>query len=198
MSGKIQARKQRLRPKKADASAPFLLLQGLFVNVYGVNRKCICQKQKGEDYMDIINENNEIQKEYDPVTTAGMKLGNVLLLAGGLCFFIRLLIITFTTMGMMQGFLSLLVVGTVLVVAGGAVYLVVGIKSAAGIFTAQDADRKKICKINVLKSVRIVAVIAGVMLALTTSNSGVDLMPVVYVCIGAVVGITVIIIKKEH
>lgn len=198
MSGKIQARKQRLRPKKADASAPFLLLQGLFVNVYGVNRKCICQKQKGEVYMDIINENNEIQKEYDPVTTAGMKLGNVLLLAGGLCFFIRLLIITFTTMGMMQGFLSLLVVGTVLVVAGGAVYLVVGIKSAAGIFTAQDADRKKVCKINVLKSVRIVAVIAGVMLALTTSNSGVDLMPVVYVCIGAVVGITVIIIKKEH
>ena len=77
-------------------------------------------------------------------------------------------------------------------------YLVVGIKSAAGIFTAQDADRKKVCKINVLKSVRIVAVIAGVMLALTTSNSGVDLMPVVYVCIGAVVGITVIIIKKEH
>lgn len=148
--------------------------------------------------MDIINENNEIQKEYDPVTTAGMKLGNVLLLAGGLCFFIRLLIITFTTMGMMQGFLSLLVVGTVLVVAGDAVYLVVGIKSAAGIFTAQDADRKKVCKINVLKSVRIVAVIAGVMLALTTSNSGVDLMPVVYVCIGAVVGITVIIIKKEH
>ena len=96
--------------------------------------------------MDIINENNEIQKEYDPVTTAGMKLGNVLLLAGGLCFFIRLLIITFTTMGMMQGFLSLLVVGTVLVVAGGAVYLVVGIKSAAGIFTAQDADRKKYVK----------------------------------------------------
>ena len=49
-----------------------------------------------------MNMTNENKKVYDPVTEAGMKLGNVLLLAGGLFFFIRLLIVTFTTMGMMQ------------------------------------------------------------------------------------------------
>ena len=144
--------------------------------------------------MNMINENKKV---YDPVTEAGMKLGNVLLLAGGLCFFIRLLIVTFTTMGMMQGFLSLLVVGAVLVIAGG-VYLLVGMKSAAGMLTSHDSGRKKEYKMNILKSVRVIAVITGVILVMLTSNSGVDLMPAAYLCIAVVAGITVVIIKKKH
>lgn len=144
--------------------------------------------------MDIINEN---KKGYDPVTEAGMKLGNLLLLAGVLCFGIRLLIITFTTMGMMQGFLSLVVVGSVLVSAGGTVYLLVGIKSVIGIFTSRDSDQKKEYKINTLKSVRVVSAIAAVTLVMLTSNSGVDLMPVVYLCIAIIAGITAVIIKKH-
>ena len=144
--------------------------------------------------MNMINENKKV---YDPVTEAGMKLGNVLLLAGGLCFFIRLLIVTFTTMGMMQGFLSLLVVGAVLVTAGG-VYLLVGMKSAAGMLTSHDSGRKKEYKMNILKSVRVIAVITGVILVMLTSNSGVDLMPAAYLCIAVVAGITVVIIKKKH
>ena len=143
--------------------------------------------------MDIINEN---KKGYDPVTEAGMKLGNLLLLAGVLCFGIRLLIITFTTMGMMQGFLSLVVVGSVLVSAGGTVYLLVGIKSVIGIFTSRDSDQKKEYKINTLKSVRVVSAIAAVTLVMLTSNSGVDLMPIVYLCIAIIAGITAVIIKK--
>lgn len=150
-------------------------------------------KMKGETYMDIINEN---KKGYDPVTEAGMKLGNLLLLAGVLCFGIRLLIITFTTMGMMQGFLSLVVVGSVLVSAGGTVYLLVGIKSVIGIFTSRDSDQKKEYKINTLKSVRVVSAIAAVTLVMLTSNSGVDLMPIVYLCIAIIAGITAVIIKK--
>ena len=145
-----------------------------------------------------MNMTNENKKVYDPVTEAGMKLGNVLLLAGGLCFFIRLLIVTFTTMGMMQGFLSLLVVGVVLITAGGAVYLLVGMKSAAGMLTSHDSGRKKEYKMNILKSVRVIAVITGVVLVMLTSNSGVDLMPDAYLCIAVVAGITVIIIKKKH
>lgn len=144
--------------------------------------------------MEIINEN---KKGYDPVTAAGMKLGNLLLLAGVLCFGIRLLIITFTTMGMMQGFLSLVVVGSVLVSAGGTVYLLVGIKSVIGIFTSRDSDQKKEYKINTLKSVRVVSAIAAVTLVMLTSNSGVDLMPVVYLCIAIIAGITAVIIKKH-
>ena len=151
-------------------------------------------KTKGETYMEIINEN---KKGYDPVTAAGMKLGNLLLLAGVLCFGIRLLIITFTTMGMMQGFLSLVVVGSVLVSAGGTVYLLVGIKSVIGIFTSRDSDQKKEYKINTLKSVRVVSAIAAVTLVMLTSNSGVDLMPVVYLCIAIIAGITAVIIKKH-
>lgn len=144
--------------------------------------------------MEIINEN---KKGYDPVTAAGMKLGNLLLLAGVLCFGIRLLITTFTTMGMMQGFLSLVVVGSVLVSAGGTVYLLVGIKSVIGIFTSRDGDQKKEYKINTLKSVRVVSAIAAVTLVMLTSNSGVDLMPVVYLCIAIIAGITAVIIKKH-
>ena len=144
--------------------------------------------------MEIINEN---KKGYDPVTAAGMKLGNLLLLAGVLCFGIRLLITTFTTMGMMQGFLSLVVVGSVLVSAGGTVYLLVGIKSVIGIFTSRDSDQKKEYKINTLKSVRVVSAIAAVTLVMLTSNSGVDLMPVVYLCIAIIAGITAVIIKKH-
>ena len=144
--------------------------------------------------MDIINES---KKGYDPVTAAGMKLGNLLLLAGVLCFGIRLLITTFTTMGMMQGFLSLVVVGSVLVSAGGTVYLLVGIKSVIGIFTSRDSDQKKEYKINTLKSVRVVSAIAAVTLVMLTSNSGVDLMPVVYLCIAIIAGITAVIIKKH-
>lgn len=151
-------------------------------------------KTKGETYMEIINEN---KKGYDPVTAAGMKLGNLLLLAGVLCFGIRLLITTFTTMGMMQGFLSLVVVGSVLVSAGGTVYLLVGIKSVIGIFTSRDSDQKKEYKINTLKSVRVVSAIAAVTLVMLTSNSGVDLMPVVYLCIAIIAGITAVIIKKH-
>ena len=149
---------------------------------------------KGETYMDIINEN---KKGYDPVTVAGMKLGNLLLLAGVLCFCIRLLITTFTTMGMMQGFLSLVVVGSVLVSAGGTVYLLVGIKNVIGIFTSRDSDQKKECKMNILKSVRVVSAIAAVTLVMLTSNSGVDLMPVVYLCIAMIAGITAVIIKNH-
>lgn len=147
--------------------------------------------------MNIIDEDYEIRKIYDPVAAAGMKLGNVLLLAGGICFFIRLLIITFTTMGMMQGFLSLIVAGSALVFAGGVIYTIVGIKSVISIFTSQDKDRKKECKINILKSARIVAVIIGAILVMTASNSGADLMPVVYLCVAIATGSTIFILKKK-
>lgn len=146
--------------------------------------------------MDIMNADNK--KGYDPVTTAGIKLGNVLLLAGGICFFIRILIVTFTTMGMMQDFFSLIVVGVVLVFAGGGVYLLVGLKSTVSMLTSQNSERKKEYKLNILKSVRILTVIAGVVLVMLTSNTGVDLMPVVYLCIAVAAGITVVIIKKKH
>lgn len=146
--------------------------------------------------MDIMNVDNK--KGYDPVTTAGIKLGNVLLLAGGICFFIRILIVTFTTMGMMQDFFSLIVVGVVLVFAGGGVYLLVGLKSTVSMLTSQNSERKKEYKLNILKSVRILTVIAGVVLVMLTSNTGVDLMPVVYLCIAVAAGITVVIIKKKH
>lgn len=146
--------------------------------------------------MDIMNADDK--KGYDPVTTAGIKLGNVLLLAGGICFFIRILIVTFTTMGMMQDFFSLIVVGVVLVFAGGGVYLLVGVKSTVSMLTSQNSERKKEYKLNILKSVRILTVIAGVVLVMLTSNTGVDLMPVVYLCIAVAAGITVVIIKKKH
>lgn len=140
---------------------------------------------------------NEEKKGYDPVTAAGMKLGNILILAGMLCFAMRLLIITFTTAGMMQGFLAMVGVGAILIAAGGAVYLLVGIKGVWNLMTSQDEDRKKESKITILKSCRVVACIVGVALFLTTSNSGIDLMPIVYVCIAVIVVISAIILKKR-
>lgn len=145
--------------------------------------------------------NTIIKKEnksgYDPVAAAGMKLGNILLLAGMICFAMRLLIITFTTAGMMQGFLAMLVVGAILIAAGGAVYLLVGIKSVFDLITSKEPDRRKECKITILKSCRVVASIAGVVLFLTTANSGVDMMPVVYICVAVVVVTTAIVLKKR-
>ena len=161
-----------------------------------VQTENIYVEKRKETNMDIMNADDK--KGYDPVTTAGIKLGNVLLLAGGICFFIRILIVTFTTMGMMQDFFSLIVVGVVLVFAGGGVYLLVGVKSTVSMLTSQNSERKKEYKLNILKSVRILTVIAGVVLVMLTSNTGVDLMPVVYLCIAVAAGITVVIIKKKH
>lgn len=141
--------------------------------------------------------NGADKKGYDPVAAAGMKIGNILLLAGLLCLAMRLLIVTFTTAGMMQGFLAMLVVSAMFILAGGAVYLLVGIKSVINLLMSKNDDRKKECKIMILKSCRVVISIVGAGSVLLTSNSGIDLMPLVYLCIATVAVITAIVLKKR-